>query len=255
MLNKRRKEMMRILLSCKDKVGEPLVDINNTLRRVPGQPTRTLALMPQEQRIVQLSGNQQHPILYWAVFKYQFKLAIDFIEKHEADPTVLNSNNSNLLHILFANFSHDLKYAPKLADLLISRKVNLNLVDKDGKSPLLVAIKKSQLEAIKFAHQHNIKRHLSMIQDPSFLGASNLIRKSICKLEIFDFQMKGRVQVSPLHYIIKKSNYEAFMYLVQHQMCDYLHRNAEQLTPRLTALINSAFYRVLLKEERYQIRQ
>jgi len=82
------------------------------------------------------------------------------VEHHRADPTVLNSNNSNLLHILFANFSHDLKYAPKLADLLIKRRVNLNLVDKDGKSPLLVSIKKSQIEAIEYAHQHNIKRHI-----------------------------------------------------------------------------------------------
>ena len=80
------------------------------------------------------------------------------IEQHDADPIVLNSNNSNLLHILFANFNHNMKEAPRLADLLIKRRVNLNLVDKDGKSPLLVAIKKSQIEAIEYADQHNIER-------------------------------------------------------------------------------------------------
>ena len=58
------------------------------------------------------TGNQQqHPVLYWTVFKYQFKLAIELIEKYGADPTVLNSNNSNLLHILFANFNNDLRHA------------------------------------------------------------------------------------------------------------------------------------------------
>ena len=38
-------------------------------------------------------------------------------------------------------------------------------------------------------------------------------------------------------------------------MCDYLHRNQEQLTPRLSSLINSAFYRILVKEERAQVRR
>jgi len=73
---------------------------------------------------------------------------MELIRDYDADPTILNSNNSNLLHILFANFKHDLKHAGKLAELLIKQKVNLNLVDKDGKSPLLVAVKKSQVEAI-----------------------------------------------------------------------------------------------------------
>lgn len=87
---------------------------------------------------------------------------MEFIEEHGADPTVLNTNNSNLLHILFANFNHDLKYASKLADLLIKSKVNLNHIDKDRKSPLLVAIKKSQIEAVEYCHQHNLKRELAM---------------------------------------------------------------------------------------------
>ena len=79
------------------------------------------------------------------MFKYQFKLTIELIERYGADPAVLNSNNSNLLHILFANFSHDPNHAPRLADLLIEHKVSLNLVDKDGKTPLHVAIKKQQI--------------------------------------------------------------------------------------------------------------
>ena len=88
-----------------------------------------------------------------------------------------------------------------------------------------------------------------MAQDPCFTQASQLIRKSICKLELFDFKMKSRASMTPLHYAIKKSNYDAFMYLVKHRLCDCLLRNKDMETPRLTALINSAFYRVLLKEE------
>jgi ankyrin repeat protein len=115
-----------------------------------------------------------------------------------------------------------LEHAPKLAELLIKRRVNLNLVDKDGKSPLLVSIKKSQIEAIEYAHQHNIKRRQEMSKEKAYMGSSSMIRKSIHKLELFDFEVRGRNVVSPLHYVIKKSNYEAFVYLIQHHMCDCL---------------------------------
>ena len=175
--------MMRLLLSARDEQGEPLVDINCDSHRKGGNKNKINgALIPQEQRQSSQTsgGNHQHPIIYWAVFKYQFKLAIEFIQDHGADPTVLNSNNSNLLHIVFANFKHDVKYASKLATLLIERKVHLNLVDKDHKSPLLVAIKKNQIDAIEYAHHHNIRKHLSLMRDSSFINASNLIKKNIC---------------------------------------------------------------------------
>ena len=88
------------------------------------------------------------------------------------------------------------------------------------------------------------------MQDPNFVSASQLIRRSVTRLELFDFRMRGRCKTTPLHYVIKKSNYESFMYLVRHQLCDCLTRDADQMTPRLTSLINSAFYRILIKEEK-----
>ena len=78
---------------------------------------------------------------------------------------MLNNNNSNLLHILFANFSHDAKNAPKLADLLIESNVSLNLVDKDGKSPLHVALKKQQIQALQYIHDYNIKKRALLNQN------------------------------------------------------------------------------------------
>ena len=247
---------MRVLLAAKNEAGDPVVEINSCSRRIGGLMTSSV-LIPQEQKAFSTVsfGNQQHPILYWAVFKYQFKLAMELITSHGADPTVLNSNNSNLLHILFANFDHDPQHAPQLAELLILKKVNLNLVDKDGKTPLLVAIKKSQQAALEFAHSYNIGRRSALVQDPTYANASSLIRKSMNKLELFDFELKSRKVVSPLHYAIKKSNYDAFMYLARHQLCDTLARNEDQLTPRLSALINSAFYRILLKEEHQQVKR
>ena len=77
------------------------------------------------------------------------------IENYGADATILNQNKSNLLHILFANYNMNLKYASKLADLLIEKGVSLNLIDREHKTPLLVALKKSQIEAVKYAHNYN----------------------------------------------------------------------------------------------------
>ena len=78
--------------------------------------------------------------LYWSVYKHQFELANKLIE-HGADCSMLNHNASNLMHILFSNFDGDLVNAPALADALLPH-VDPNLVDREGKSPLHVAIKK-----------------------------------------------------------------------------------------------------------------
>ena len=51
-----------------------------------------------------------------------------------------------------ANFDKDLQYASELARvLIIDKKVDPNHIDKDGKAPLHVAIKKTQTEALLFA--------------------------------------------------------------------------------------------------------
>ena len=193
---------------------------------------------------------QQHPVLFWTVFKYQFKLTIELIQKYGADPAVLNNNNSNLLHILFANFSHDPVNAPNLADLLVNHKVSLNLIDKDGKSPLHVAIKKQQIQALQYIHDFNIKKKTHMNQ--SLFSPEHRRRQA---LELFDFGIKVRNGASPLHYVVRKSNYEAFTYLVEHQLADCLTRDLDQMTARHRSLINSAFYRILIKEEADQIRR
>jgi ankyrin repeat protein len=41
-----------------------------------------------------------------------------------------------------ANYSGDLAHAPLLANELLERNVQANLIDRDGKSPIHVAIKK-----------------------------------------------------------------------------------------------------------------
>ena len=74
-------------------------------------------------------------------------------------------------------------------------------------------MKKSQTIAIRFAHEHNIKRQIEMLTDPIYTNLSEQQKKYIDFIELFDFQLKGRL-VTPLHYVVRKSNYEAFMFMV-----------------------------------------
>jgi len=52
------------------------------------------------------------------------------------------------MHILMANFNGDLKNAAILANYLIDNNLEVNLIDSEGKSPLHVAVKKQQIEAL-----------------------------------------------------------------------------------------------------------
>lgn len=90
----------------------------------------------------------------------------------------MTTSNCNLLHILFANFHGDPHNAPALAELLLAHKVDPNLLDKNGKTPLHSALKQEQLSAIGFASTHSC----------------------------FDFNRKGSSGRTPLHYSLKKSN-------------------------------------------------
>ena len=53
-----------------------------------------------------------------------------------------------------------------------------------------------------------------MLTDPAYVNASETHKRFIEFVELFDFQLKGRL-VTPLHYAVRKSNYEAFMFMVQ----------------------------------------
>ena len=88
-------------------------------------------------------------------------------------------------------------------------------------------MKKSQTAAIRFAHDHNIKRQIVMLTDPVYTNSSEQNKRNFEMAELFDFQLKGRL-VTPLHYVVRKSNYEAFMFMVQRQLCDYLYRSIDQ---------------------------
>lgn len=80
--------------------------------------------------------------LHLSVLKHKFDLAYRIIEERGANPHILNPNGSNIMHILFANYMYDEVLAEKLALKIIKERVNINLVDNNGLTPIHVAIKK-----------------------------------------------------------------------------------------------------------------
>ena len=86
--------------------------------------------------------------LHLCILKHKFDLASHLILDKGANPHILNPNGSNSMHILFANYMFDEVKAKALALNIINKGVNINLMDNNGLTPLLVAIKKSQLKAL-----------------------------------------------------------------------------------------------------------
>ena len=169
--------------------------------------------------------------LHLCILKHRFELAMSLIEEKVANPHILNPNGSNVMHILFANFMYNEVEAEKLAMKLIEVKVNINLVDNNGLTPIHVAIKKSQRKALEFALRFNQNG----------------------KTQGFNFNQRGKKNFTPLHYAVIKTDYESFIFLVTQKLCDIYALDDMYRTPRGLSLINSPFYKILYKQERRQV--
>ena len=98
--------------------------------------------------------------------------------------------------------------------------------------------------------------NLSQLMTLSHTAGKEKITNNVDKLLLFDFHLKSdHSKISILHYVIRKANYDAFLYLIENRLVDFLDKDIDLATPRQTSLINSAFYRILIKEESEQIRR
>ena len=125
------------------------------------------------------------------------------------------------MHILMANFNGDLKKSGLLTEILIRNGIDCNSLDSDGKSPIHVAIKKRQLEALLFANS----------------------------LPNFKLNVKGRNGRTPLHYSVQKSESESFLALISLNV-NLQHRDNMGHTAKHLSLINTAYYHILYKLEK-----
>jgi ankyrin repeat protein len=179
--------------------------------------------------------------LHLCILKHKFKLAMEVLKGDKVNVHSLNPNGSNCLHILFANYSFgEGEESKQLANALIAHGIDMNLVDNNGLSPIHVAIKKNQIEALRYAVNYNKRA------DGTRGG------------RIFEFNIHGKKGFTPLHYSIIKANHEAFMYLLSDeckQFVNILEMDEQCRTPKQLALINSPFYRILLGLEKLEFQR
>lgn len=143
-----------------------------------------------------------------------------------ADTFVVTQNQANLLHIVMANFDTDLDNAAELADLLVTSGVQTKQLDRDGKSPLHLAVKKDQVDALIYAADRE-----------------------------WSFNTLGRLQRNLLHQAVSKTSLDCFLFLIDFKeddgrpVFDVFARDSVCDTARQLALINTPFYRILLQVE------
>ena len=86
--------------------------------------------------------------LHIAIMKHKYEIANRMLKMRGVNPNVTNEHGSNPLHILFANFTVGGEASVKLGKNLALMRVNLNLIDGNGLSPIHVAIKRNQQRAL-----------------------------------------------------------------------------------------------------------
>lgn len=71
------------------------------------------------------------------------------------NPTVLTSIGANIIHLLFVKYDKDAILSFKILKECISLKIEMNKIDDLRASPLHVAIRKRQYQALKDCVQIN----------------------------------------------------------------------------------------------------
>ncbi len=80
----------------------------------------------------------------------------DFLLDHGADPTLINKNGEQAIHLLFKNMgSSDSQYKLAFAERLLKRSVSINApINQDGDQPLHLAVKRNSEVAVRWLLEH-----------------------------------------------------------------------------------------------------
>lgn len=98
-------------------------------------------------RLNQLSLKHGYP-LHIAILANKFDIVLDMLNRDDVDPKVMNTIGANCVHLLFVKYDKDSILAYEILKKLIAKGVNVNLVDQIGGSPVHIALRKNQYQAI-----------------------------------------------------------------------------------------------------------
>jgi ankyrin repeat protein len=184
--------------------------------------------------INQLSSKHGYP-LHIAILSSKFDVAIEMLRVPGLDPHVLNTIQANCVHLLFLKYDKEPGPAFEVLKMLVKMKVQVNLIDSIGASPIHIALRKRQYKALQDVVTLNIESKTG---------------------QIFDLNMRDKRGHTPLHYAVEKQDYELFRIITTDKYINvHLHDEHEFLRPRRLTVIFSAFHKILYHREKMIMRK
>ncbi|EAR89626.2 ankyrin repeat protein (macronuclear) [Tetrahymena thermophila SB210] len=190
-----------------------------------------------------------------ATIKGQIYLIQDITSK-KANLNLQDVDGNTSLHYIMTIFSRDISNSAKIAEILLEHGADPNIKNKDGWTPLHLAVRRSQYSAVNFAIDYNklvqmkknsencqqqqqeYKSFSSYCKPPFKVGQnsenSNQIQNQIKNrnLQEFDFTMKGGVDKwSCLHISCYNNDVKMTKLLLALKEIDFFALNRKNQTP------------------------
>ncbi|KAL4502319.1 hypothetical protein ABPG72_011906 [Tetrahymena utriculariae] len=188
-----------------------------------------------------------------ATIKGQIYLIQDITQK-KANLNLQDVDGNTSLHYIMTIFSRDISNSAKIAEILLEHGADPNIKNKDGWTPLHLAVRRSQYSAVNFAIEYNKSVYLkknsnnssqqqeqksfsSYCKPPFKVGQNNenqinQNQNKIKNLQVFDFTMKGGVDKwSCLHLSCYNNDAKMTKLLLALKEIDFFALNRKNQTP------------------------
>ncbi|KAL4470219.1 hypothetical protein ABPG74_011830 [Tetrahymena malaccensis] len=188
-----------------------------------------------------------------ATIKGQIYLIQDITLK-KANLNLQDVDGNTSLHYIMTIFSRDISNSGKIAEILLEHGADPNIKNKDGWTPLHLAVRRSQYSAVNFAIDYNklvlLKKHnencseqqekksfSSYCKPPFKVGQNNenqnnQIQSKHKNCQTFDFSMKGGVDKwSCLHISCYNNDVKMTKLLLALKEIDFFALNRKNQTP------------------------
>ena len=180
---------------------------------------------------VDLGGCGNH--LNIATMRMNSKL-VKFLLRNGADPNFGDNEGNVSLHLIMSIFDKNPSESAQICEYLLKNKANPNIKNNDLWSPVHLATRRGQIDAIKWMILYTIKKK------PYAKGLSK---------ELFNFNKKGgQMGWTPLHLAVNSNQVEIVKLLLRYDV-KLFKPNKENILARYVFTNNIMIYKLVLKQE------
>ena len=147
----------------------------------------------------------------------------------------IDDNGKGVFHVLFNSFTKQIARCTLIGDFLLEKGAPVNNFDSDSWAPIHIAANKSCKQCLLW-----------------IIASNKKLRKE--GKEVFDLNLKGKNNWTPLHLTISSFRIEETLILLE-QGCDIFARNIEAKTPKKVSLCNFVFSKLLSHYEFVKLRE